>query len=188
MLLPAPPSPSLSPLPAVGGRWGGTSTSVISTCCSTGWVGGAFWITSTMGVRPPLPPPPTQLSKRGLLWGSVPPSGGRGGSPLSSRRGAEPEEGAGPEEEEEAFWMTPPLREVMIGGWVGGAWAAGGGTSSSLRVFLGRPRFLLSGDAPPTDEAPLAATAASRGRLALCSTEVGVACGGGGACAGGGAW
>lgn len=181
MLPLVPPSPSPSPELAAGGGGAGSSTSVISTCCSTCWVGGAFWITSTIGVRPEPPPPPTQPRRRGLPRGSAPPSGGRVGSPLSSRRGAEPEDGAGPEEEE-AFWMTPPLREVMIGGWMGVAWAAGGGTSSSLRVFRGRPRFLLSGEAPPT------AAAASRGRLTLWSTEVAVAWGGGRAGGGGGAW
>lgn len=92
----APPSPS----PSAAEGAGGSSTRVISTCCSNCWVGGAFWITSTMGVRAPPPVPPTQLTKRDPPRGSPPPSVGRGESPLSSRRGAEPEDGVGPEEEE----------------------------------------------------------------------------------------
>lgn len=72
MLAPAPSSPSS--MAGVGGGGGGatdgmggggpvvtgTFTSVISTCCSTCSgcrVGGAFWITSTIGVRPATPPP-----------------------------------------------------------------------------------------------------------------------------------
>lgn len=84
--------------------------------------------------------------------------------------------------------MTPPVREVMMEGWEGGAGPAeaaggggtgGGGRGSSFRGFLGRPRFRFTGEAlaVATPKAPPTVTT-SRGRLlvpprAFWTTEVG---------------
>lgn len=136
---------------------------------------GAFWITSTIGVRPDAVN--SQLgfwsSSTGRVWWSdsdAPPGWHCTTTPrcsdtvgswlrtspcwswiTSSSTGCEEED----EDEEEAFWMTPPVTEVMIevgGGGAGcggcaGREAGGAGRLSSGRCFLGRPRFRFTGGA-----------------------------------------